>query len=121
MWGLDLLRSQLKTVAHTSGGHACLRTLANSLQGRCQDYILERLLEPITPDDNQAITLVIPGDKFKKTQGALDICLGWKPTLLYPKRDDPVAEAQMVVLREEWKAIVERVRQMPNYGAMSNH
>lgn len=88
---------------------------------KCQDYIVERLLDPITPDDNSAITLVVPGDKFKKTQGALDISLGWKPTILYPRSDNHREETQLVALRALWDDMVLAVRRLQDYDAMSNH
>lgn len=92
------------------------------MQAKGLDQILSRLFVPSTGNFiKDQITVVVPGDKFKKTQSAFDICCGWSSTLLYPKSQHEAIERRMATGRREWEDFIQQVRNMQDYDNMTNY
>lgn len=86
--GMDLHSSARNKASHSSGGHACLRTFVNLLQGGSLNTTIKQLYKMgKIHRPRKRVQLVCVGDKYAKTTNILNACLRWSEEVWYPIRE----------------------------------
>lgn len=82
--GIDLHPEAKQYASHTSGGHACLRTMVNLLAAGQFNEILSLCLKPASSEVDKKVVIYGVGDKYQKTTTILDGSLKFCPKVWYP-------------------------------------
>jgi len=119
---MDISPDARKHGTHTSGGHATLRTLVNSLIATQLNEII-KLCNQALPDHHDLIYIIAPGDKYQKTTTILDGVYLFDVSAFYPFHDHMTREEmdQVSAMREQFELDAEEIRNTAYFERLTNY